>query len=161
MAAGGEKERGTRNLRSLLAIASAWLPVALWACTIQAFAGDDFSERSTSRFVDPFLRWLFPEITPEVLDAAHFAIRKAAHAVEYAILALLARRAYVLCSSLRGMRLAAASLALVVAVALVDESRQALSAMREGAVTDVILDLTGGLMALAGVEFFRRSSGSR
>jgi VanZ family protein len=163
MAAADEQKRATRNPRSLPAIISAWLPVALWAGAIQAFAGDDFSKPSTSRFIDPFFRWLFPDITPEFLEVVHLVIRKSAHLVEYAILALLAQRAFRR-SGLRGLWLTAGSLALVAAVAIVDETRQASFATRDGTLDDVLLDLAGGALALAGAKLFalyRRSSGPR
>jgi VanZ family protein len=106
---------------------------------------------------------LLPDITPESLELIHIVIRKIAHLVEYAILALLAQRAFRR-SDLRGLWLTAGSLALVAAVAIVDETRQASFATRDGALNDVLLDLAGGALALAGAKLFalyRHSSGPR
>ena len=150
----------TRHPRSAGMIIWAWLPVALWVGATQGFAGDSFSEESTSRFIGPLLRWLFPEADPDTIYAMHFTIRKTAHVVEYAILTLLALRAYRLSFALRGKHLVLCSLALVFAVECLDEFRQATSEVRGGHFTDVLLDLAGGLMVVAGLRLWERVRGS-
>jgi VanZ family protein len=130
-------------------IALAWLWVVAWVAVVQIFASGSFSASETSRFIGPLLRWLFPDASAESVATAHFAIRKAGHFVEYAILALLALRAFR--SSLNRPLTwhAAASLGLALAVAVVDELRQAAAANRTGALSDVALDITGAASALA------------
>src|SRR5688572_23088090 len=49
--------------------------------------------RNTSRFIGPILRWFAPGMSEETEHAIVFTIRKCAHAVEYAILAVLVWRA--------------------------------------------------------------------
>jgi VanZ family protein len=154
-----EQKPETTRPQSVRAMVSAWLPVALWVGAIQGFAGDGFAEARTSRFIGPMLRWLFPDADQETLDLIHFGIRKSSHAIEYAILALLARRAFGQGFAMRCTRRALWSLALVLAVAIIDESRQAASELRGGAIGDVALDLAGGLMALVGVRWLQRLRG--
>ena len=153
----GEAHVGT--VADVAALSLVWLAVVAWVATIHALAGDDFSASSTSRFLGPLLRWLFPEAGPELLERVHFALRKGAHFVEYALLGLLCMRALRLSAArvvrsgrfLRLLRqrvwIAGASVLLVFAVAIADESRQARSSQRTGAALDVGLDLGGGIAA--------------
>jgi VanZ family protein len=130
-------------------IVFAWLCVMVWIAAVQAFAGSSFSMNETSRFIGPLLRWLFPDVGAESVAFVHLAIRKAAHFVEYALLALLALRAFHLSFERPLALLAAASLALALVVAIVDESRQAVAVDRTGALSDVVLDIGGAAFALA------------
>ena len=111
----------------------------MWIGVIQSVAGDQFAEVHTSRFIGPMLRWLFPDADQETLDLLHFAIRKTCHMLEYGILALLCWRGFAHSPPLRCKMRTLCSLALVCAVASVDESRQAASELRGGAVSDVAL----------------------
>ena len=106
---------------------------------------------STSKIIGPVLRFLFPDAPPETLAFYHFYIRKAAHVTAYAILALLAYRAF---ENLR--RRAWFSLVMVALVASLDETNQAFNPARTGAIADVFLDLSGGVAALIGVIVFAR-----
>src|SRR5688572_16205127 len=56
-------------------------------------SGDQMSGQRTSRFIGPFLRWLKPDISPAAISLVQGVVRKTAHVVEYAILALLLWRA--------------------------------------------------------------------
>ncbi len=145
-----------RNLRPGSEIALAWLWVVAWVAVVQIFASGSFSASETSRFVGPLLRWLFPDADAESVAAMHFAIRKAAHLVEYAILALLALRAFRSSFDRPLAWLAAASFTLALGVAVVDESRQAAAENRTGALSDVALDITGAASALALASAVRR-----
>jgi VanZ family protein len=134
----------------------AWLSVVVWIAIIASLGGDHFSNSETSRFLGPLLQWLFPDAGFELLHSVQFAIRKAAHVFEYGILALLCMRAWRL--SYRGTRwiAALASVAVVVAVAAVDEWRQAQSSDRTGAISDVALDTFAGASALLGARLASR-----
>jgi VanZ family protein len=156
MAMGAPQKLETPTTRSVRAIMSAWLPPALWVGAIQGFAGDTFAEAHTSRFIGPMLRWLFPDADQETLDLIHFVIRKSCHVLEYGLLALLSWRAFTLTFDLSCMLRTWFSLALVLAVATLDESRQAVSALRGGAASDVALDLAGGVLALASARWIQR-----
>ncbi len=110
----------------------------------------------TSRFIRPVLDFLFPSAAPETLSVLHGYIRKLAHVTEYAILAILARRAF---TNLR--RPSVAALALVLAVAIIDEVRQSLDANRTGTPLDVMIDLGGGVLGSAAWWIVARRSRKR
>src|SRR5918999_779050 len=119
-------------------------PVVLWVGLIFFASTGNLSASNTSRIIRPLLLWLFPDITEASLLQAHFLVRKAAHFTEYAVLALLAARAFLTSS---GPRLRArwwlAAFALVAAVALLDEYHQSLLASRTGTIYDSLLDMAG------------------
>ena len=100
--------------------------------------------------------WLFPGITEAGLLWAHFLVRKAAHFTEYAVLALLAARAF-LSSSNPVLRNPwwLVSFALVAACALLDEWYQSFVPARTGTIYDSLLDMTGGAFALALLSLWR------
>ena len=148
MASGGLQQPGVGATRSGRKICGAWLWTAVWIAVIHALASDRFSADDTSRFIGPLLRWLLRDAGAESLAAAQFAIRKASHFMEYAILSLLGLRALRMSFARPTAWLAAGTLALVLVVAAADESRQAASAERTGAVGDVALDFAGGVGAL-------------
>ncbi len=129
-------------------VSLAWLAVAACIALIWGLSADLFAASETSRFLKPFLLWLFPDLDAATLRRAHFLVRKAAHVTEYAVLAMLAFRAWWLSFETTLARIAALSLALVFAVAAVDEARQSFSAARTGTAWDVALDLAGGAVAL-------------
>lgn len=126
----------------------AWAAVVGWTLLISAFSGDAFSADSTSRFIGPLLRWLFPDALPESLARLHFAVRKGGHAFEYGALAVLSFRALRLSAYLSPVRAIALVLGLVLAVASADETHQAIAGSRTGSPWDVALDLAGGAVAL-------------
>lgn len=135
----------------------AWAVVVIWTLLISAFSSDAFSADSTSRFIRPLLRWLFPDALPEILDRLHAAVRQGAHAFEYGVLALLSFRALRLSADSSPGRTFALALLLVLAVASADETHQALSPARTGSPWDVALDLAGGALALALLAALLRS----
>jgi VanZ family protein len=96
------------------------------------------------------LRALLPGLSPELLSAVHFLIRKTAHVSEYAVLATLWRRAT------GGTWIA---LALSIMTASLDEFRQLFTPGREGSVYDVLLDGTGAGVALALISALRSRLG--
>ena len=79
----------------------------------------------------------------------HAVTRKIAHLTEYALLGLLAARAF-RGSPREGLRARwfLAALALVVVYALVDEYHQSFVPSRTGSIYDSLIDMTGGLAAL-------------
>ncbi len=143
---GEDLQPGSRPARE---IAVAWLCVVVWIAAVQTFAGGVFSANETARFFEPLMLWLIPDADAELIAAMHFAIRKTAHIAIYAILALLALRAFRLSFDRPLAWLAAASLALAIVVAVIDESRQAAAADRTGALSDVALDMGGAASALS------------
>jgi VanZ family protein len=134
----------------------AWAAVAACVAVIWGFSSDAFSAVGTSRILLPLLRWLFPDLDTASLLHLHYSLRKGAHLTEYAVLGVLAFRAWHL--SLQGPRgrLAALALGLVVAVAGVDELRQTFIPSRTGALSDVVLDSMGGALGLVLVVALQR-----
>lgn len=137
-------------------------PVVLWVGIIFFASTGNLSAPNTSRILRPLLVWLFPGITEATLLQAHFIVRKGAHFTEYAVLALLAARAF-LSSSREGLRRRwwLASLGLVASCALLDEYHQSFVATRTGTVYDSLIDITGGACALALVALWRARRGRR
>ena len=94
--------------------------------------------------------WIFPQASEATLATVHFLLRKAGHFTEYAILALLAARAFR--SSTRELlrtRWFWLSLLLVVVYALGDEFHQSFVPSRTASIYDSMIDTFGGLTALA------------
>ena len=131
-------------------------PLAFWLVFIFVASTGSFSASNTSRVIRPLLLWLFPEISAEGLLYAHFLVRKAAHLTEYAILALLAARAF-LTSSHAALRRHAfvAALTLVAAWALLDEFHQNFVSTRTGTIYDSRIDVVGGALALRAHALWR------
>ncbi len=140
---------------------AAWLAVCGWIALITTLSGEGFSNASTSRFIGPLLDWLFPDASPEAIDTLHDAVRKTAHAVEYAILAILASQAVRWSIPLGPGGCSALALTLVLGVATVDETHQASLPERDGSVWDVALNGVGGAAGLGLFFAFRRTRGAR
>ncbi|MBV8856011.1 MAG: VanZ family protein [Acidobacteria bacterium] len=125
-------------------------PLAAWACFVLLASSSSFSASNTSRIIRPLLLWLFPDISEDSLNYVHFLIRKTAHFSEYALLALLAARAF---RTSRREKLRRfwwlAAFALVACVSLLDEYHQSFLPSRTGTIYDSLLDMTGGAAALA------------
>jgi len=103
----------------------------------------------TSRFIRPLIEFLFPSASPETILMIHAAVRKSAHFVEYAVLAILAARAFGRsASNVSGAKGVLWILITVIAVAVVDEFIQSFNAARTGSPYDVLLDLAGGVAGL-------------
>jgi len=124
-------------------------PLVFWIGLIWFASSQEFSAGNTSRIIGPLLLWLFPNIAETQIAMVHSVTRKAAHFVEYAILAFLARRAFV--SSGRSFiqrNWFALSLVVVIVVALMDELHQSFVPSRTGSIYDSAIDIVGGLTML-------------
>lgn len=131
---------------------SRWLrygPLVLWAVLIFIGSGDILSSSHTS-IVVRLMRYLFPNASPETLGLFHLLVRKAGHVTEYAILALLAARAFQT-SSIVFLRRQWfwIALTLVLLYALSDEFHQSFVPSRGASIYDSLIDLSGGFLALA------------
>ncbi len=128
---------------------SRYLPLVLWLAFISFASSNSFSAGNTSRIIGPLVLWLFPNTSPETLLVIHMITRKVAHFTEYALLGMLAARAF------RGSprpglqgRWFVAALGLVVVYSLLDEYHQAFVPSRTASVYDSLIDTIGGLTAL-------------
>lgn len=152
-------DRGIIPARRLLA---RWAPVIVWATCISWFSTGAFSAQSTNSYIDPVLRYFFGELAPATFRFAHTVIRKSAHFLEYAVLAMLLGRAL----SEPGARPTPAILRRVIVwcalYAGLDELHQLFVPRRTGSLYDSLLDTAG---ATVGALFLMwrsgRSSGTR
>ena len=131
-----------------------WLLLLVWVGVIWTFSGASFDAPNTSRFLEPLLRFLLPDVGPAALERGHLLVRKSTHLTEYAVLGLLSWRAAAV--DLGGVRPALIALALVVGMAGADEWRQSQLAERTGALADVWLDTLGGLLGVCVIVLWRQ-----
>lgn len=120
-------------------------------------SSDEFSASHTSRILKPLLIWMFPHISEERIAVVHFLVRKLTHFTSYAVLGVLAVRAFV--GSSRWVlrehwRLA--SVLLIVTYALLDEFHQSFVPSRSASIFDSLIDIAGGLFAVFCLAYFRR-----
>ena len=157
--------RDAKRQRSAFHRALRYGPLLLWLAFISFASTGEFSAVNSSRFIRPVLLWLFPGISEGQLGGIHFLTRKVSHLVEYAILAFLARRAFIT-SSHAGIqrRWFQLGLLLVVLCSLLDEFQQSFAPSRSGSIVDSIVDVIGGLTVLlifrAGDERARKRGGT-
>jgi VanZ family protein len=137
-----------------------YAPLVGWIGFIFFASTGAMSASNTSRIIAPLFKWLFPGITEAQLLLVHFVVRKGAHFTEYAVLALLAARAFL--PSTRGLLRRspfAAAFALVTLVALLDEYNQSFNPARTGTIWDSLIDISGGAAALIVFGLWRRRWG--
>ena len=141
-----------------------WWPATLWAILISSFSTETFTTENTSRIIIPALRWLLPSASPETLALIHYVIRKSAHFAEYFIFSLLLLRGFRAGNRAYGLRLALTIILMVAGYAALDEFHQLFVPGRGAAVSDVLLDTTGGATAqliVAVVMFWHGGQGKR
>lgn len=144
-----------RKRRRRLVIA--WTLVVVWAAVIWILGGDQFSLAETSRTISPWIEWLIGDLDHATRYRIFLGIRKSAHFVEYAILAILTFRAALITAPRNQLATAAwVALFLVATLAGADEARQAFSNARTGSPTDVLIDVTGGSIAILGLVLITR-----
>ena len=137
-----------------------WLPVGCWMLVIFAMSADSHSYQHSSTLFEPFARWLFPRMPESRVEELHHYFRKCAHLSEYAVLALLIWRA--IHRPNRNSRRpwkwdeAGLALALVFAYAASDEFHQIFVPTRTPLITDVLIDTSGGAIALAALWLIRK-----
>lgn len=124
-------------------------PLLLWILFISLASTSEFSAANTSHLFRPLLLWFFPNLGEGQLAAVHFFARKAAHFTEYALLAFLARRAFITSShAFIQQQWFQVGLTLVVGCALLDEFHQRFVPSRTGSLYDSAIDVAGGFMVL-------------
>lgn len=123
-----------------------YAPLVLWAGLVLFLSTGQASMSNTSRFIRPFLEFLFPSAPTELIDVYHGYIRKLAHVTEYSILAFWACRAFS-SSSRKFLRQFwfLSAFVLVLLVGSIDETNQSYIASRTGSIYDVALNTSSGL----------------
>ncbi len=141
-------------MRALSYRALRWLAPLAWMGLIFTGSSDLLSANHTSRFVEPFLRWLSRgTLSAQTIDELHFLIRKTGHLCEYAVLCTLFWWALPSHESATGgwrspwREVAALGLAAVFAAS--DEFHQSFVPSRGASVTDVLIDTAGAACGLA------------
>ncbi len=140
-----------------------WLPVLLWMSLIFIGSSDLLAARHTSRFLEPFVRWLFgPNVSLATLETAHLLVRKGGHLTEYAILAALLWRALGGADRFADPPTVARffiALATAAVYAVGDEFHQSFIPTRTASLGDVLIDSTGAAICLtliAALNLYRR-----
>jgi VanZ family protein len=137
-----------------------WLPVLIWMALIFSASSDSHSYEHSSRFVEPFLHWLFPQMPEAQVKEIHLLIRKCAHLTEYTVFALLLWRA--LRKPVKNdprpwiWREARLALLIVALYAASDEFHQSFVPTRTALVSDVFVDTAGGAAGLLALWAFGR-----
>lgn len=120
--------------------------VGAWLLVISSLSTDPFSAQNTHRYIDPVLRWLFPNLSPAGFVTAHTLIRKSAHFTEFFILGLL-----VFWASRQGeatrwrWRWSLQAVGLSAAWALIDELHQSFVLTRTASLADSAIDTLGAI----------------
>ena len=134
-----------------------WIPPLLWMAFIFAGSTDLLSANHTSRFIEPFLRWLFHgSLSTGSIDEIHFLIRKTGHLCEYAVLCILFWWALIPQKNDHSMpaprprwHRATVSITLATGFAATDEFHQSFVPTRGASVEDVLIDTVGAAVGLA------------
>lgn len=137
-----------------------YVPLFLWIAVIFFLSSPSGSAANTSLIVGPLLHFFFPDISDVRVEFVHAIVRKSAHFTEYAILALLAIRAFTASTGILYKLRWVLPLVLVAAVAALDEFNQSFEPSRTSSAWDSVLDLTGGTVAILlclGVSSLSRS----
>jgi VanZ family protein len=131
-----------------------WWPALIWAVVISGFSTGAFTSENTSQFIIPILRFFLPHASAETLELLHHLIRKCAHLTEYFILSMLILRG--IRAGRKGMylRWALVTILMVAGYAALDEYHQSFVPGRTAAVGDVLIDTTGGAIALIVASLF-------
>jgi VanZ family protein len=118
------------------------------------------SSRQTSRIIGPVLRWLYPQVSDATVEQMQFAVRKASHMAEYAILAGLLWRAKrkPVRNDPRPWQWGPVLFAWLLAAlyACSDELHQHFVASRQASAWDVLLDSAGAALGLMALDQLRR-----
>lgn len=135
-----------------------WVPALAWMLLMFIGSTDMLSAEHTSRFLVPFLHWFNPQISMATIVSIHFALRKIAHFMEYAVLAGLLWR------GLRGSFSAASKMALAFSAFLVaatfaasDEYHQSFVPSRTASARDVMIDCVGAFVTVLLCLMFARA----
>jgi VanZ family protein len=133
-----------------------YVPLVLWIGVIFFLSSGQGASGRTSLIIRPILEFLFPNAPEETLVFYHGAIRKCAHFTEYAVLGLLACRAFLPRFDSR-LILAVISLGLVISIASLDEFNQSFNPLRTSSPYDVAIDISGGTVAILLYFFLTRN----
>jgi VanZ family protein len=134
-------------------------PLLLWMVLIWFASARQFSALNTSQILRPLILWIFPNLSEAQVAAIHFVIRKAGHFSEYAVMGLLAARAFsTSAKEFLRQHWWAVSFITLLAYALLDELHQSFVPERTASIYDSGIDVIGGITALFVFKRWRRRS---
>lgn len=138
-----------------------YLPLLLWIVFISFASTARFSADNTSTVLRPLVLWFLPSLDETQIATVHFLLRKVGHFTEYAILAYLARRAFVTSSrELLRRYWFQWALLLTIVYAMLDEFHQSFVPSRTASVYDSAIDVAGGITVLLMLRLFRKGPAS-
>jgi len=134
-----------------------YAPLLFWIGVIFFLSSGQGASSQTSLIIRPILEFLFPNASFETIGFYHGIIRKCAHFVEYAVLGLLACRAFAASTTNSlGKYFPLLAVGLVLIVAASDEFNQSFNPDRTSSPIDVMIDLSGGITAALIYSFATR-----
>ena len=134
-----------------------WLPVLIMIGAMYYASTDIFSGENTRGVIEKLVLWLRPHTSERGLMKINYLVRKAAHFIEYAVLAALLFRAFRADSFMRWrLRWALYSFLIIICWALLDEYHQSFTHTRGGSIRDSMLDCSGALFMLTVIALFNR-----
>ena len=133
-----------------------YAPLVLWIGVIFFLSSSQGATTRTSPLIRPLLEFIFPGATEEILIIYQGYVRKFAHFAEYAALAFFASRAF-WNSAIEFLRKfwQLAAFGLIFTIAAIDEYNQSFNSLRTGSIYDVLIDLSGGLMMILLLVFYK------
>jgi VanZ family protein len=123
------------------------MPVALWALLIWLMSGRALASTRSAPVIEPWLRWLFPHVSPKTIELLHLSMRKGGHVVEYFIFSMLVLRAVGIMREGWKLRAALTALAMAAIYAGVDEIHQVFVPGRGASIRDALLDIAAAVLA--------------
>jgi len=140
-----------RALEDFSQVIKRWLPAGVWMGIILYASTDVGSLGNSTHMVNPFLLWLFPNISEADAYKVNIFVRKTAHVTEFVILALLVWHSYGCLKTRprwRDLRLAVIVLAIAAGFGVGSEVIQLFTNTRAASVYDALLDFSGSLLGL-------------
>lgn len=133
-----------------------YAPVLVWIGVIIFLSTGAGAASETSRFIGPLIDFFYPQADAATRAMIHASVRKCAHFTEYGVFAALAARAF-LSSSKVFLRKYWHVLAVLAAAVLAsfDETGQSFNSDRTGSIYDILLDISGGIAAIAFIAMLR------
>ncbi len=124
-------------------------PLLLWITLIFVGSTGILASSNTNGLVHTILHALSPQLSEERVQFWHYVIRKCGHFTEYAVLALLASRAFRSSPNrLLASHYLLVSFVLITCNALLDEFHQSFVPTRVASPYDSLIDISGGAVAL-------------
>lgn len=125
----------------------------MWALLVLYASTSVGSSAQTGAALHPFLKWFFPDLPQLQASEVNLVIRKAAHVIQFFVLALLLWRAArikpALGFSTSGLVIWVLSVCAVIAT--LSEGIQVFMPARGASVADILLDMGGALFGLLAI----------